>query len=224
MRTGKLKMLLAACMSAAGAANATPLTMEYCVAPAEDGGFEYTFTLRLTDADGTWQPGQSFNWIVFGDADRASSPLADFVGIGEMPTPWGDDGVRYSTGTHNGPSLIDYGRFMNFPGWTPGEMGQSVTWRGRSSVYLTSLAWSNILGSGEQARFEPAVRVTGCGGEAAPCEVADFNRDGGVDGADLEAFYTAWMSGEAAGDVNADGGVDGGDLEHFFTYWMLGGC
>ena len=53
---------------------------------------------------------------------------------------------------------------------------------------------------------------------------ADFNCDGGVDGADTNAFFYAWEAGEALADVNADGGVDGTDVEAFFLVWEAGGC
>jgi Immunoglobulin domain len=53
--------------------------------------------------------------------------------------------------------------------------------------------------------------------------VADFNCDGGVDGADVESFITTWETGDSLADVNADGGVDGGDVEYFFSRWQ-GGC
>jgi hypothetical protein len=53
---------------------------------------------------------------------------------------------------------------------------------------------------------------------------ADFNRDGGVDGADVSAFYAAWELGDPAADVNRDGGVDGADVEEFFRRWEAGGC
>lgn len=53
---------------------------------------------------------------------------------------------------------------------------------------------------------------------------ADFNNDGGIDGADIEAFFVPWESGEQAADVNADGGVDGGDVAYFFGLWESGGC
>lgn len=56
-----------------------------------------------------------------------------------------------------------------------------------------------------------------------PC-FADFNQDGGVDGADVEAFYLAWENAEPDADVNRDGGIDGGDLETFFITWESGGC
>ncbi len=59
-----------------------------------------------------------------------------------------------------------------------------------------------------------------------PCPLcaADFNSDGGVDGQDIEAFFTAWEGGTNCGDVNQDGGVDGSDIESFFAAWESGGC
>jgi Galactose oxidase, central domain len=56
-----------------------------------------------------------------------------------------------------------------------------------------------------------------------PCP-ADFNGDGGVDGADVEAFFIAFEAGDAAADTNGDGGVDGSDVEAFFLPWQAGGC
>jgi len=62
-----------------------------------------------------------------------------------------------------------------------------------------------------------------CASDAPPCP-ADFNQDGGIDGADVQDFFTAWEAGDAAGDVNFDGGVDGADVETFFAAWEAGGC
>lgn len=56
-----------------------------------------------------------------------------------------------------------------------------------------------------------------------PC-IADFNGDGGIDGADVEAFFVAWETGDPGSDVNSDGGVDGADVETFFVSWESGGC
>ncbi|MBS0198279.1 MAG: hypothetical protein JSR77_16120 [Planctomycetes bacterium] len=52
---------------------------------------------------------------------------------------------------------------------------------------------------------------------------ADFNCDGGTDGADLEAFFAEWEAGNPIADVNEDGGVDGADVDFFFVHWE-GGC
>ncbi|MBL9000082.1 MAG: hypothetical protein JNK25_02960 [Phycisphaerae bacterium] len=54
------------------------------------------------------------------------------------------------------------------------------------------------------------------------CGVGDFNQDGGVDGGDVEAFFTAWENAEPAADVNQDGGIDGGDVQTFFLAWEAG--
>ncbi|MBS0197218.1 MAG: lamin tail domain-containing protein [Planctomycetes bacterium] len=52
--------------------------------------------------------------------------------------------------------------------------------------------------------------------------IGDFNLDGGVDGADVEAFFLAWTAGDNVADLNQDGGVDGGDVEFFFVAWSQG--
>jgi hypothetical protein len=58
-----------------------------------------------------------------------------------------------------------------------------------------------------------------------PCDcAADFNQDGGVDGADVEAFFIVWEAGQSGADTNCDGGVDGRDVETFFVAWEAGGC
>jgi hypothetical protein len=56
-----------------------------------------------------------------------------------------------------------------------------------------------------------------------PCP-ADFNHDGSVEGADVEAFFLAFEAGEPAADVDCGGGVDGADVETFFRAWEAGGC
>lgn len=53
---------------------------------------------------------------------------------------------------------------------------------------------------------------------------ADFNQDGGIDGSDVEAFFSAWESGDPIADVNDDGGIDGSDVGRFFEAWDAGGC
>jgi len=69
------------------------------------------------------------------------------------------------------------------------------------------------------------VELTGIVGSipCAPC-AADFDNSGGVDGNDVEAFFTTWASGAACGDVDLTGGVDGNDVEFFFGVWSAGGC
>jgi hypothetical protein len=68
--------------------------------------------------------------------------------------------------------------------------------------------------------------VTLSSSTVAPCFgcVADFNQDGGVDGADCGAFFFAWENAEPRTDVNHDGGIDGSDVSAFFEQWESGGC
>ncbi len=54
--------------------------------------------------------------------------------------------------------------------------------------------------------------------------IADYNEDGGVDGPDVEAFFTEWDLGDPRADVDGDGGVDGRDIETFFIAWSIGQC
>jgi len=54
-----------------------------------------------------------------------------------------------------------------------------------------------------------------------PCG-GDYNQDGGIDGADVQAFFVDWEAGSAAADVNEDGGVDGADVSTFFEAWEAG--
>ena len=55
-----------------------------------------------------------------------------------------------------------------------------------------------------------------------PVCLVDFNHDGGVDGADIEAFFIAWANGDPSADINHDGAVTGADVEAFFALWELG--
>jgi len=56
-----------------------------------------------------------------------------------------------------------------------------------------------------------------------PCP-ADYNQDGGIDGADVDAFFADWENGNSAADFNQDGGVDGADVSAFFAAWEAGSC
>ncbi|MBX3382082.1 MAG: matrixin family metalloprotease [Phycisphaeraceae bacterium] len=62
-----------------------------------------------------------------------------------------------------------------------------------------------------------------CRPDCSPC-AADYNQDGGVDGADVDAFFADWEQGLPCSDVNEDGGIDGADVDFFFNVWENGGC
>lgn len=71
-------------------------------------------------------------------------------------------------------------------------------------------------------KSEPALMDFGEIMLVEPC-IGDFNRDGGVTGADIGAFFAEYENGTEAADVNFDGGVDGADLAAFFASYE-GGC
>jgi hypothetical protein len=53
---------------------------------------------------------------------------------------------------------------------------------------------------------------------------ADYNRDGGIDGDDVIAFFADWDSGRNCADVDGSMGVDGDDVIAFFAQWDAGTC
>lgn len=59
---------------------------------------------------------------------------------------------------------------------------------------------------------------------SCPACAADFDNNGGVDGADLAAFFTQYEAGETCADVDQNGGIDGADLAYFFQTYEAGGC
>lgn len=79
------------------------------------------------------------------------------------------------------------------------------------------------LGGGTP-RFDAIVKFCYDGCNPCPGCPADFNEDGGVDGSDVEAFFSIWSEGGSCGDTNNDGGTDGADVEWFFVVWSAGSC
>jgi hypothetical protein len=65
--------------------------------------------------------------------------------------------------------------------------------------------------------------ASGSGGNPCGC-AADYNQDGGTDGADVAAFFADWEMGSGCADTNQDGGIDGADVATFFSLWEAGGC
>ena len=86
-------------------------------------------------------------------------------------------------------------------------------WRQGQKLYVSGYGYNTVATRNEALLWSRDL----------PC-IADFNQDGGIDGADIESFFIAWESGAASGDVSEDGGVDGQDIEYFFVRWEAGGC
>ncbi len=60
--------------------------------------------------------------------------------------------------------------------------------------------------------------------QPCPTCAADFDANGGIDGADLAAFFTDYEAGAECADVDQNGGIDGADLATFFGVYEAGGC
>jgi hypothetical protein len=82
---------------------------------------------------------------------------------------------------------------------------------------------ATTCGSTRSDAVQVTIATDGCDGVCPVCP-ADFDQDGGVTGADIEAFFLAFESGESCGDTDLDGGVTGADIEAFFVAFEAGGC
>lgn len=143
---------------AAAQAAATPLKMTYTVeASASPGLYDYDFWLTLDNNDGSWLPGQEWDWIIFGDNNGAGdypsfdpNGGADYLGSTWVTATFDYpiDRVDSTTGQHNGPHLqIGTEHFAQLPGWSPTAIGQYLSWSGSSSQFIPEgqLRWSALM-------------------------------------------------------------------------------
>jgi len=100
------------------------------------------------------------------------------------------------------------------PEWTVGQMRAALLTT--ASDYVQTLTTDPLFVRGYGIVDAGAALQYGC--------AADFDGNGGIDGADISAFFLAWQASEPRGDVNIDGGIDGSDIEAFFIVWTAGGC
>jgi hypothetical protein len=145
----------------------SPLALSYSVTQLASGLFEYAFDLVLDNHSGSWQAGQDFNWITWGDVPGvfqngsmgAVSPLADFALVGGAPAPF--TGMTSSGGGHNGPTFLGFDAESNLHGWVPDAVGDALHWVGDSSADVeTGLLWSTLEGTGLGANFVEASNVS----------------------------------------------------------------
>ncbi|MEQ8536416.1 MAG: hypothetical protein RIB93_02975 [Coleofasciculus sp. D1-CHI-01] len=146
---------------------ATPLRLDYTVEAEDEGWFKYDFELSVDNNDGSYEPEQSWRWIVLGDAPSgSSSPLTDWIGDLANSSPW-ISSFKTTTGSHNGVTL--YGRDENYPNgsvladWTPTGVDDSLFWSGKSTANLQQgeLLFSTLLATKPEtgANFEVARRL-----------------------------------------------------------------
>jgi hypothetical protein len=82
------------------------------------------------------------------------------------------------------------------------------------------VAWNNGTDGHNYATVRTVPLPFSC-----PCS-ADFDGSGGTpDAGDIDAFFNAWLAGDASADADCSGGTpDAGDIDLFFTQWLNGGC
>jgi hypothetical protein len=141
----------------------SPFTLYYAIDDNGDGTYSYGFYLVLDNNNGSWSPGQGFDWLIFGDFQSMPSPFSDFVMYdGVFPVgPWTQ--LQGTGGYHNGPTLgpIYDPIAMKYVTWVPEEVGDSLSWFGVSSVYLDQgqMLFSSLYTEGGAHIFEFEVAI-----------------------------------------------------------------
>jgi hypothetical protein len=138
---------------------ATPLQLDYTVEAEDEGWFKYDFELSVDNNDDSYEPGQSWRWIVFGDAPSgSSSPLTNWRGDLANSSPW-ISSFKTTTGSHNGVTLYDsrdenYSNGSVLAYWTPTGIGDSLFWSGKSTANLQQgeLLFSTLLATTPETR------------------------------------------------------------------------
>jgi len=183
--------------------------------------------------------GFGFPCVVSGDFAAAGSPgrtvsgqigagrLTIFQRVGEYWVRSDEiDGVPQSGANFGFSISLSGGRLAaGAPGGTTG-LNVQTGWL-RAFSLLSVDCNTNAIPDSCEIEADPELDLDGSG-LIDSCEInlcyADFNNDGGVDGADIEVFFSAWEGGSFDADVNDDGGVDGQDVGTFFSAWSRGGC
>jgi hypothetical protein len=133
-------------------AQAASLNLNYTVENLKDGWFNYSFQLKVDNADNSYVPGQAWHWIIFGDVkgkvddkgnyvdDKGNyftkSIFPNWVGDLSKSSPW-IIGFSNSWGHHNGPTL--WGNPSNgeppvLAWWTPSDVNDYLYWSGKSTA------------------------------------------------------------------------------------------
>lgn len=148
--------------------------------------------------------GSPANGVSYGNAAGADSGVNILANDDLSGYGWGENvgWINFNTAPTLGASgqqaRVDYGA-LRFRGYAWGE----------------NVGWINL---------DDATHFVGLVGSDCPSCAADYNVDGGVDFADVQAFFGDWEGGGACADANQDGGVDGSDVDAFFMVWEAGGC
>ncbi len=188
---------------------------------------------------GTW-PGSFTNYSVVSpgggaDSSRAFHPITISGSYTQSPQARLEVQLATSQNIQSDRLIVNGAAFLagtlRITGYsTPDALGQMLP--GSTAIVLTS---PDIVGEFESFEYPPL--PPGLGLDlvydhdnaqvlivvvSVPICTADYNQDGGIDGADVSAFFGDWEAGNAAADFNQDGGVDGADVGAFFERWEAG--
>jgi beta-glucanase (GH16 family) len=176
------------------------------------GNFNGTFNSSGVYQDATASPGQT--WAAYASFLNRGSDRMQGANTASLVIEWrtaGDQLIRADSALAlSASSMLDSYQRVKVLGTAP-----AGTAKARCLIRFDQPASAAGAAFFDDAVFGP-VQCPSC--------IADFNQDGGVDGADVEAFYFVWEMGHADADANGDGGVDGADVETFFAAWERGGC
>jgi hypothetical protein len=203
--------------------------------------------IRVDGTLATWPPDPSFTppTGTFVDVAGGESFLAALRNTGEVVV-WGPAadmmqppaGVRFKAITAGLYHIIAIREDNTLSGWASNNsFGQASFPGGEFATVSAGDLWTlglrldgTLVAWGDNSRGQTVVprgyyEEIAAGydhGLAIPGCPSDFNRDGGVDGQDIVAFFAAWEAGEDQADMSVDGGVDSQDVETFFLYWQAG--
>lgn len=105
-------------------ANATPFTLEYSILDLGVDGYQYNFELILDNNDGSFEAGQQFDWLTFGNQVVEDGSSGAYGSWSWLTVPTGF--VTTSTsGSRNGPTL-QYGETLLLPGYSPPKSGKCL--------------------------------------------------------------------------------------------------
>ncbi|MBS0197069.1 MAG: hypothetical protein JSR77_09940 [Planctomycetes bacterium] len=143
--------------------------------------------------------------VQYGDTLVLTAPLSDAQFYETFTYRWRKDGVD----------------LVNFSGgWGASQKTLYVYDCDDGDAGTYDVRVSNACGTA----ISPPIRVeVGLFTRCSYC-LADYNNDGGVDGADVDEFLSDWSRSMPCADVNRDGGVDGADVGAWFGLWSAGTC
>jgi len=144
---------------------------------------------------------QNSNWTTFSVTFDPNSE--------SLPTGWGGYGAE-------DPNTFE-------PILPPGQTFASIL-SDVTEIAFTTFEPGYFYGFSDHTILIDNITITTTTGSTCPSCAADFDANGGVDGADIAAFIADFETGAACADVDANGGVDGADLAFFIAVYEAGGC